>query len=273
MPEGPEIRLAADEIAHALVGRPVKEINFAFDALQRYESRLQGQIVTAIDTFGKGMVTRFDNDLNIYSHNQLYGRWVIRQAYDYPETKRSLRLAIHNDSYSALLYSASDIAVLHDSELADHPFLSRIGPDLLHEAVSIEQVTTRFQSKKFHRKKLYTLLLDQGFLAGVGNYLRSEILFVAGVNPHKRPVDCTPEQIEALAAGAVNLTRQSYQTRGITNDLALAKKLKNEGVSRSKYRHWVFNRENLPCFNCGTPIIKDVLGGRRVYLCPTCQPQ
>lgn len=260
-------------MARALVGRPVKEIFFAFDHLKHYEERLTGRVVNAVDTYGKGMVTRFDNHLNIYTHNQLYGRWMIRDPYDYPKTKRQLRLAIHNDKKSALLYSASDIEVVADGELDDHPFLSRIGPDLLHKEVTVDQIVDRFNDPKFRRKKLYSLLLDQGFLAGVGNYLRSEILAAAGVHPHQRPMDCTMEQLTRLGQAAVELTRQSYQTQGITNDLQLANQLKKEGVPRSKYRHRVFNREGSSCFSCGTPIIKDVLGGRRVYMCPACQPQ
>jgi endonuclease-8 len=272
MPEGPEIRRAADKIAQALIGRPVQEVFFAFEALKTYESVLKGQTITAIDTYGKAMVTRFANGLNIYSHNQLYGVWYVRPAFDFPDTKRLLRVALHNETYSALLYSASEIAVLQDSELSYHPFLSRLGPDLLHEDVTIEQTIARFQEQNFKRKKLYTLLLDQQFLAGVGNYLRSEILFVAGVHPQKKPLDCSIQELEKLGEAAVNLTRQSYSSSGITNNLELAKTLKEKGVPRAKYRHWVFNRDGSPCFNCGQPIIKDVLGGRRLYYCPTCQP-
>ena len=71
MPEGPEIRLAADEIANAIVGKPTVEVTFAFPQLKQYEPMLTGAMVTSIDTFGKALLTRFDNALNIYSHNQL----------------------------------------------------------------------------------------------------------------------------------------------------------------------------------------------------------
>ncbi|MBK7896559.1 MAG: endonuclease VIII [Anaerolineaceae bacterium] len=271
MPEGPEIQLAADKVGEAIVGRPTTAVLFAFDALKKYEPILTGVVVTAVQARGKAMLTRFANGYNIYSHNQLYGQWLVRDAHDFPDTNRQLRLAIHNEAKSALLYSASDIAVLQDGELDSHPFLSKLGPDLLDEAVTVPQVAERFAADQFRRRRLTALLLDQGFLAGLGNYLRSEVLFVARVHPSLRPMDCTDEQIGALAEAAVSLTRQSYQTRGITNDLTLAHKLKEEGQSYRDYRFWVFDRDGRSCYNCGTPIIKETIGGRRLYYCPTCQ--
>lgn len=272
MPEGPEIRLAADAVAAAIAGKPTQEVSFAFDQLKRYEALLTGVEVTAVTSRGKAMLTQFANDYTIYSHNQLYGKWIIRDAYDFPDTNRQLRLAIHTADTSALLYSASDIAVLHNGELDAHPFLSKLGPDALDTAVPPAQIAARFMDARFRRKRLSTLLLDQGFLAGLGNYLRSEICFVAGVHPSARPVDCTAEQINRLAAAALNLTRQSYHTRGITNDLALVDTLKAQGLSYRDYRWWVFGREGRPCYTCGSPIVKLPLGGRRAYVCPTCQP-
>ncbi len=271
MPEGPEIKRAADAIARAIAHQPLTEVFFAFEHLKPYSKKLEGQQVIAVEPRGKALLTRFDNQLNIYSHNQLYGKWMIRKAHNYPDTNRQLRLALHTAKKSALLYSASDIELLHDDELAVHPFLERIGPDVLHPSTTLKQVIARFQDKTFHRRQLTTLLLDQGFLSGLGNYLRSEILFVAGVFPKQRPVDCTDQQIKALAQAAIALPQQSYETGGITNDLQRVEALKAKGFRRSAYRFYVFNREGQPCFHCETPIIKDHTGGRRYYFCPRCQ--
>jgi len=271
MPEGPEIKRAADEIAEAIAGREVKEIFFAFAHLKRFEAQFTGQVVSTVEPRGKALLIRFPYGWNIYSHNQLYGKWIIRNAFDFPETNRQLRLAIHNHQKSALLYSASAIEVLHDGELAAHPFLSRLGPDVLDPKTTLPDVIQRFTDKRFAGKKLTTLLLDQGFLAGLGNYLRSEILFAAGVHPSKRPRDCTEAEIEKLAKAALELSRQSYQTGGITNDLARVKTLKSAGWQRRDYRFQVFNRENRPCFQCGTAITREMHGSRRLYFCPTCQ--
>ena len=271
MPEGPEIRLAADEVATAIVDLPTTEVVFAFEHLKEFEPLLTNEVVIAVETHGKAILTRFANDLNIYSHNQLYGKWEVRNAYDFPETKRQLRLAIHNKEKSALLYSASAIEVLHNNELSTHTFLSKIGPDLLDPTLTIEAVAERYQSDRFRRKKLTSLLLDQHFVAGTGNYLRSEILFVASISPTLRPMDLTDEQIQKIAAATLQLTQQSYQTRGITTDLELAERLKAQGWTHRSARWWVFEREDGQCHRCGSRIIKDEIGGRRLYYCTGCQ--
>ena len=273
MPEGPEIKRSADAIANAIARQPITEISFAFNHLKSFEETLAASTVIAVEPRGKALLIRFDNQLNIYSHNQLYGVWMVRKAQSYPTTNRQLRLAIHTPKKSALLYSASDIEVLQDADLETHPFLSRIGPDVLNPETTIEQVAQRLMEKAFYRRRLTTLLLDQRFLSGLGNYLRSEILFAAAVHPYMRPVDCTPEQIDALAKMAIALPRQSYETGGITNDLERVVMLKEQGLTRSKYRFLVFSRASKPCYQCGAPIIKDRTGGRRYYYCPTCQPK
>ncbi len=272
MPEGPEIKRAADKIAKAIAHQPIQSLYFAFDSLKSFEATLAQEQVISVTPRGKALLTRFSNHLSIYSHNQLYGVWYIRAAHSFPTTKRQLRLAIHTAQKSALLYSASDIAVLNDAEVAAHPFLKTLGPDVLDADTTVEMVRDRLLHKQFYRRGFPTLLLDQRFLGGLGNYLRSEILFVAGVYPALRPVDCTEAQIEQLAAAAIALPRQSYATQGITNDLHLAAQMKAAGQSRRTYRHWVFGRNGQPCYRCGTEILKDTVGGRRVYFCPQCQP-
>lgn len=271
MPEGPEIRRAADQIAKAIGHRPTTSIFFAFAHLKPYETILQGEEVTAVKTRGKAMLIQFSNQLSIYSHNQLYGKWMVRRAHDYPQTPRQLRLAIHNEQKSALLYSASDIEVLDDIAIVHHPFLSNLGPDLLDEATTIETVADRFMEERFRRRRFMSLLLDQRFLCGLGNYLRSEVLFVARLHPQLRPLDCSSDQILQLAEACLRVTYQSYTSNGITNDLQQAQALKRQGKSRRDYRHYVFGRQHQPCYVCETSITKAILAGRRLYYCPFCQ--
>jgi endonuclease VIII len=142
---------------------------------------------------------------------------------------------------------------------------------VLDEATTPVQIAARLMSKAFYRRQFASLLLDQGFLCGLGNYLRSEILFVAKVHPSLRPFNCSEAQILRLAEASIGVTHQSYRTKGITNDLRLAQQLKAEGKRRRDYRHFVFGRQDKPCYVCGTAIVKEILAGRRLYYCPTCQ--
>ena len=80
MPEGPEIRRAADQVERAIARQPLTEIFFAFEHLKPYETKLVTQEIRGVETKGKGMLIRFAQGLNIYSHNQLYGQWMVRRA-------------------------------------------------------------------------------------------------------------------------------------------------------------------------------------------------
>lgn len=271
MPEGPEIRIAADQVEKAVKDKAALDIHFGLEKLEGYEDLLRGSIVTGVDTKGKAMLTRFENGYTVYSHNQLYGKWIIRNAYNYPDTKRQLRFAIHNEKKSALLYSASDIEVLREEEVAEHPFIAKVGPDVFSEKVSPDMLMERFYEKRFYKRKWASLLLDQSFVAGIGNYLRSEILYTAGVHPALRPTDTSEASLEKAAQGVIDLMWQSYRHKGVTNDLRLAEKLKKQGKKRNQYRHWVFGREDQDCHVCGTPILKMQAASRRLYYCEVCQ--
>ncbi len=271
MPEGPEIRLAADRIAKVLVGQPLEKVWFAFPQLKAAEARLTGACVTAIDTRGKAMLTRFDTGLSLYSHNQLYGRWYTRKRGNWPATNRSLRVALHTPSHSALLYSASDVTLLDAAAEREHAFLNRLGPDLLDAALDADTLTARLQDQRFAGRSLASLYLDQGFLAGLGNYLRSEILFLSGLAPDARPRDCSESQLMQLASDTLLLGWRSYRTRGITLDPPTLEGLPRRPGGR-RNRFWVFARAGQRCYRCGSKIEKELRGSRRLYRCPTCQP-
>jgi endonuclease-8 len=272
MPEGPEIRRAADKLHRAIGHQTATEVFFAFDHLKKFQDQLAGCKVTSIRPYGKAIVTYFDNGLGVYSHNQLYGKWVTCKPDAVPDTNRQLRFAVHTENRWALLYSASDIEILDHGEVPHHPYIAKLGLEVLDEAISAEQIYDRTLTQKFRRRQFASLMLDQGFLSGIGNYLRSEILFVAGIHPSLRPMDCQPHQIAAFAEAALAIPRQSYQHNGITNDLETVAQLKEAGYRRRDYRHWVFSRSHKPCYRCGTTIDKITIGGRRCYVCPQCQP-
>lgn len=272
MPEGPEIRRAADRIAEVLIEREIEDVQFAFPALRRFSPLLRGQRVTDVETRGKALLTHFDSDYTIYSHNQLYGVWKIARRGKLPKTSRSLRLALHTASHSALLYSASDISVWRRDELGMHPFLARLGPDLLSGGLHWRDIAARLQQPEFSGRSLASLYLDQHFLAGNGNYLRSEVLFCAGLHPLRRPRDLGRGQLGALARETLAVVQRSYETAGITLTPRLARSLQKRVRGRERRRFFVFARDGLPCYRCDTRILRESMGSRRIYWCPQCQP-
>lgn len=274
MPEGPEIRLAADKLRRVLAGRRIASVRFAedrFPHLQEAGRRFGGRTILRVEARGKAILTHFDNALTIYSHNQLYGQWRVFRGPAQP-THLQTRLALRTATHTAVLYSASDIEVLKSTAVDAHPYIARLGIELLDRATSEDDVEHQIGQARFARRNLGALLLDQGFLAGIGNYLRSEILFEAGLRHDACPAELSSPQRRALAVAALTLARRSYRTRGITNDPARAARLKAQGWSFGRYRHHVFDREGEACHACGGLIRRVDSGGRGMFLCEHCQP-
>ena len=260
MPEGPEIRRAADQLVAAIRNEPLRHVELNLPGIERYAAALVGQRVLAITPRGKALLTRFDGGKVLYSHNQLYGVWRVARAGERPATTRQLRVVLETERKALLLYSASDISMLDESALSAHPFLSKLGPDALDEATTVAEIEARLGDPRFRRRQLAALLLDQAFVAGLGNYLRSEILFAAGLAAARRPMDLDDDELKALAEACLALPRASYRTRG-----------RRAGPHGAKFRFRVFDRAGEPCEACGTPIERSEANSRRLYACPSCQ--
>lgn len=272
MPEGPEIRRAADKVEAVLKDKAVERIQFGLQPLKKFSKALTGTKVLQLETRGKALLTHFDSGHTIYSHNQLYGVWRVVKRDKLPKTNRQLRLALHTDQHSALLYSASDISVWRTEKIEEHPFLQRIGPDILNPNLSWREVAERLQSKTFSGRALNSVYLDQAFLAGLGNYLRSEILFIAGIHPARKARELSKSEIGKLARITLDISQRSYASQGVTIPDQQYKALKKKGVSYGKARFFVFSRANQPCRVCKTKIQRSTANSRRIYTCATCQP-
>lgn len=272
MPEGPEIRRAADRVYRQLAGRRLDDAWFAFPDLAGEAASLIGREVIAVDSWGKALLTRFDHGRVLYSHNQLYGVWKLHAADREPNTNRSLRVRLVAQGRAASLYSASDVSLWEESRLGDHPLLSRLGPDLLTHGVTVEQVAARLLELRFRRRGLGGLLLDQSLFAGIGNYLRTEILFFAGLHFTTRPESLEEGALARLATCILSVTRQAYDQAGVTNRAEWAAAGRARGATRRRWRFAVFEREGLPCHACGMAIERVMAASRRLYLCPCCQP-
>jgi endonuclease VIII len=269
MPEGPEIRRAADRLAEAMVGAPLTLAWFAFPALKQHENALQGRCIESITPHGKALLTRFDHGWTLYSHNQLYGVWRIAAPGERLDGARSLRVALETADAAILLYSASDVSMWRSEEVHAHPLLAKLGPDVLDPALDANAVAARLRDPRFRGRTLGALLLDQAFLAGMGNYLRSEGLFAARLSPQRKPQELSAAEIRKLARALLDLPRKSYATRGIEPARGMRADYLTD--TPAGFRFKVFDREGLPCPACGTRIERWEIGGRRLYLCSRCQ--
>lgn len=273
MPEGPEIRRAADRIAEVLEGQQVEQASFSLPKLRHHGKTFSGEKVNRLETRGKALLTHFEHGWSIYSHNQLYGVWRVVARGKLPKTNRSLRLALHTQDHSALLYSASDISVWRREEIETHPFLQRIGPDILSPDLTWQAIAARLDEPRFRKRSLAALYLDQDFIAGIGNYLRAEILYHARLHPDRRPQELSKGERGRLARSTLEISWRSYRTAGITNPPKLAAALKRQGLAWEQTRFSVFGREGLPCYGCDDEIKRWDSQSRRLYGCLSCQPR
>ncbi len=271
MPEGPEIRRAAQALDQALAGRRALRVRFALPRLRARSQALEGVRILGVAARGKAMLTRFANGRLIYSHNQLYGRWVVAADGRRPRTSRSLRLEIRTDGPAAFLYSASEIELLAEDELGAHRYLARLGPDVLDPAVDEMAVLQRLEDPRFARRGLVALLQDQAFVAGIGNYLATEVLHHCGIHPAARPHALDRARRRRLARACLALPRQSLATAGITNSLSRAAALERRGAGFEQLRFLAYRRAGLPCYRCGRALEKARFIGKVVYWCPACQ--
>ena len=117
-------------------------------------------------------------------------------------------------------------------------------------------------------------MLDQSFVAGLGNYLRSEILHQAGVHPSSRPKDLSESKIVRWGSLTKAISMRSYVSNGLTVSDDLAEKRKRMGERRRSYRHSAFCRNGLECHVCGDEnlLVRMRISGRRLDMCPSWTP-
>jgi endonuclease-8 len=119
-------------------------------------------------------------------------------------------------------------------------------------------------------------LLDQEILAGLGNYLKSEVLFATETNRRARVRDLTSAQLKSVVRASWQVSQRAYENSGYTISDSVRDLAEQPGVSPKTVgrRHWVFRRTNKPCLACGDTIRQFRQGdgkGRLTYVCPTCQ--
>ena len=258
MPEGPEIWRAAARIERTLGRGLLTEVTFGFERLAHAESWLHGAEVLSVKARGKALLTAFSTGHTLYSHNQLYGVWHVALAgRSLRATSRALRVRLSTAHGTAALYSATDVELWPSDQIHEHPFLARVGPDVLDPEVDVEMVLARLQTFSKQRSRLGGLLLDQGFFCGVGNYLRAEILWRAQLHPGRTLASLDDDERAAFAHALVDIPRASLRFRHARGD--------------RRFTFAVFGRAGAPCPNCGEPVVRIEDGGRRLYLCAVCQ--
>jgi formamidopyrimidine-DNA glycosylase len=147
------------------------------------------------------------------------------------------------------------------------PELAHLGFDPLEQVMSWTHFGELLHSK--HRK-LKELLMDQKFLAGIGNIYSDEILWAAGLRYDRSSDDLTSQEIRRLYRAMSETLHDAIKHRGSSLADEQYRDLFGETGDYSS-QHKVYDREGEPCRRCRSPIVRIKLGGRSHFLCEQCQ--
>jgi endonuclease-8 len=113
--------------------------------------------------------------------------------------------------------------------------------------------------------------MDQQVVSGIGNVYRAELLYRARLNPHTPGKVVPVETARSLWRDWAKLLRIGVETGQMMTMDDLDEDAYRKAMASRVDRHWVYKREGLPCRTCGTNILLEEIGGRKLYWCPYCQ--
>ena len=116
------------------------------------------------------------------------------------------------------------------------------------------------------------LLMDQSVAAGIGNIYRAELLFRANLSPYTPGKDVSEETLRALWADALPLMQAGMVDRRIVTTRPEDRPSTSDKPAKEE-AHYVYRRNGQPCYLCDTKINREVMAGRNLFWCPTCQPR
>ena len=263
MPEGDTIHRAAQTLNTALAGRTVTRFVTVLPQLARVDedAPLAGRTIERVEAAGKNLLMHFSGDLHLRTHMRMHGSWhIYRPGERWRARRDEMRIVIETDQWVAVGFHIP-VAEFYDERQED---LRKIGPDFLGETFDEQEATRRIRDRG--ESEIADVLLNQRVVAGIGNEYKSEVLFMAGVNPFVRVRDLSDEQLAAILRTARKVMLANIRTRTMTRVTTFSL-----DARQGKY---VFGRGRKPCRRCGTPIEyarqgRDVRG---TYWCPRCQP-
>ncbi|WP_020074925.1 DNA glycosylase [Cryocola sp. 340MFSha3.1] len=185
-----------------------------------------------------------------------------------PEPIGQVRVRLLTDTAVADLRGPKACEVLDPAQV--DAVIAKLGPD--PQVDDSQEAEDRFVS--IVRRKptaIALLLMDQSVVSGIGNVYRAELLFRARQNPHTPGKQVPEETVRALWRDWVHLLRIGVETGQMMTMDDLDEQSYRKAMANRDDRHWVYKREGLPCRVCGTNIVMEELGGRKLYWCPVDQ--
>lgn len=270
MPELPEVETIARNLrqgvdgAPGLVGLQVEAAQIlwprtiAMPEPADFERRIRGQVVTGVGRRGKYLLVYLSQDV-LLTHLRMSGDVWLEPS--------STPLAVHHRVL--IEFTAGNRLVFNDTRKFGRMWLvaevdqvlAGLGPEPFDNSLTPERF---HQALKSRRRQLKPLLLDQSFLAGLGNIYADEALHLARLHPLASADQLTQSQSGSLLTSIRQVLQAAIDRHGTSIDWVY------RGGDYQKYLR-VYQRAGEPCAVCGTAIERMVVGQRSTHYCPVCQ--
>ena len=280
MPELPEVETIKNDLQKTVLGEEITQVNIynakviRQPAPRAFKKQLEGLQIKQILRRGKLLILELSNGKFLTVHFKMTGQLVLRQS-----LTAQNKLSIYSDLVKAITrvtfcFSSGMVLDFNDQRLFGElrlidawkklKFIRLLGPE------PFDLTSVAFQDMLSKRKtKIKPLLLDQTFIAGIGNIYAAEILFRAKINPQRSAQSLIPQEQRVLYKEMKKVLKSAIQHGGSSVDDYVRVSGKNGDYARF---HQVYGRAGKPCFICATPIKRIAQGGRGTYFCVQCQP-
>ncbi len=265
MPELPEVETIKRDLKKAVVGKRINGVSvhnpavIRFPSVDKFRKGLAGLAIINVLRKGKVLILELSNGKALVIHLKMTGQLI------YPGNGRGSSLSFHFSDGGVMDFN--DQRLFADLQLLDDwrslRFIQRLGPE------PFDLDSGEFRKKLGMKKtKIKPLLMEQGFIAGIGNLYAAESLFRARIHPARSACSLSEEEKERLFRSIKEILKEAVRHGGssVDNYVRLSGRKGN-----FKTLHKVYGRESEPCFCCKTPIKRIALGGRGTYFCPRCQ--
>ena len=264
MPELPEVETVVRGLQGPLVGRTFIGVTVTWPRAIRPSPEhlrkvLPGRRVTALTRRAKFLVFHLEGGGALLIHLKMSGNLQVAPAGE--AMPRHVHTVFDLDNGHQLRFQ--DTRKFGRVHLVEDPeeVTGRLGPEPLAPGFRPARFRALFEGR---RGRLKPLLLNQEFLAGVGNIYADEGCFRAGLDPRRRVETLTAAELDQLYRGLREALRTGIMMRGASLDSVY-----RGGEFQNHFR--VYGRTGEPCRKCRTPIRRVVLGGRSTHFCPECQ--
>lgn len=269
MPELPEVETTVRALRPPLVGRTFTEVrnywprHIVTPSLLELQRRIRGRTILTINRRAKYLVFSLTDGETLIIHLKMSGHLAVVDS-DTPPDKHAhtifgldngQELRFRDTRKFGRVYLVQDPA-----EILDH-----LGPEPLERTFTAGVLQARLHNRK---RVLKPLLLDQTFVAGIGNIYADEALYYAGLHPERRSDSLSTAEIKALHGAIQRVLKLGIEREGASID-QYVKPDGSKGDMQNAVA--VFRRTGEPCYHCGTLIQRIKLGGRSTHFCPTCQ--